>query len=79
VARKVLSSKKLKSYSVTGKNLKDILGAAKYKFGKIEDKNEIGLTNGMAWTEVGGDLLVVEVSVVPGRGSSWSPVNWAMS
>ena len=68
VARKVLSSKKMKSYVVTAKNLKDILGAAKYKFGKIEDRNEIGLTNGMAWTEVGGDLLVVEVSVVPGRG-----------
>ena len=38
------------------------------RFGKIEGKNEIGMTNGLAWTEVGGDLLVVEVSAVPGRG-----------
>jgi ATP-dependent Lon protease len=67
VARKLLSQKK-RSLTVTAKNLKDILGAAKYKFGKIEEKHEIGLTNGMAWTEVGGDLLVVEVSVVPGKG-----------
>lgn len=68
VARKVLTNKKLKSYSVNQKNLKELLGAEKYKHGKIENKHEIGLTNGMAWTEVGGDLLVVEVSVVPGKG-----------
>ncbi len=68
VARKLLANKKLKSYSVTAKVVKDLLGGEKYKHGKIETKNEIGLTNGMAWTEVGGDLLVVEVSVVPGKG-----------
>jgi len=48
--------------------LVDLLGAHKFKFGQIETDNEIGLTNGMAWTEVGGDLLAVEVSVVPGKG-----------
>ncbi|MEK6774328.1 MAG: endopeptidase La [Bdellovibrionota bacterium] len=58
----------VKPYVVTPKKLIDLLGPAKFKFGKIEDQNEIGLTNGMAWTEVGGDLLVVEVSVVPGKG-----------
>lgn len=68
VARKVLANKKMKSFTVTGKNVKELLGPEKYKYGKIEAKNEIGLTNGMAWTEVGGDLLVVEVSVVPGKG-----------
>jgi ATP-dependent Lon protease len=70
VARKILAakSKKSRGVTVTNKNLKDILGPEKYKHGKIESKNEIGLTNGMAWTEVGGDLLVVEVSVVPGKG-----------
>lgn len=68
VARKILSTKKKKGFTVTAKNLKEILGAPKYKIGQIEAKHEIGLTNGMAWTEVGGDLLVVEVSVVPGRG-----------
>lgn len=57
-----------KGYVVTPKKLVELLGPHKYKFGKIEDQNEIGLTNGMAWTEVGGDLLAVEVSVVPGKG-----------
>ncbi|HPI41043.1 MAG TPA: endopeptidase La [Pseudobdellovibrionaceae bacterium] len=57
-----------KSYVITPKKLVELLGPHKYKFGKIEEQNEIGLTNGMAWTEVGGDLLVVEVSVVPGKG-----------
>jgi ATP-dependent Lon protease len=58
----------VQKYVVTPKKLVELLGPHKYKFGMIEEKNEIGLTNGMAWTEVGGDLLAVEVSVVPGRG-----------
>lgn len=57
-----------KTHTVTPKKVKDFLGGNRYKFGKIEGGNEIGLTNGMAWTEVGGDLLIIEVSVVPGKG-----------
>lgn len=57
-----------KSVLITPKKLVELLGPEKYKFGKIETENEIGLTNGMAWTEVGGDLLAVEATVVPGRG-----------
>ena len=53
---------------VIPKKVEELLGPKKFKHGKIEKANEIGLTNGLAWTEVGGDLLVVEVSVVPGRG-----------
>lgn len=56
------------THVITPKKVNDYLGHNKYRFGKIEGANEIGLTNGMAWTEVGGDLLVVEASVVPGRG-----------
>lgn len=62
------AAEKAKPYVVTPKKLVELLGPEKYKFGKIEQQNEIGLTNGMAWTEVGGDLLAVEVSVVPGKG-----------
>ncbi|MBT4762947.1 MAG: endopeptidase La [Bdellovibrionaceae bacterium] len=59
----------VKTYSITPKKVIELLGADnKYKFGKMEGKNEIGMTNGLAWTEVGGDLLTIEVSVVPGRG-----------
>ena len=59
---------KKKGYVVTPKRVTEFLGGNRYKFGKIEGQNEIGMVNGMAWTEVGGDLLVVEVSVVPGKG-----------
>lgn len=65
---KANSKNSKQGYIVTPKKLVELLGPHKYKFGKIEEQNEIGLTNGMAWTEVGGDLLAVEVSVVPGKG-----------
>lgn len=54
--------------SVTPKKVIELLGPDRNKFGKIEAQSEVGLTNGLAWTEVGGDLLVVEVSTVPGKG-----------
>jgi ATP-dependent Lon protease len=57
-----------KGFLVTPQKLVELLGAHKYRYGKIEEENEIGLTNGMAYTEVGGDLLVIEAAVVPGRG-----------
>ena len=57
-----------KGYAINPKKLVELLGPEKYKFGKIEEQNEVGLTNGMAWTEVGGDMLAVEAAVVPGRG-----------
>lgn len=57
-----------KGYVITPNKLIELLGPHKYKYGKIEEENEIGLTNGMAYTEVGGDLLVIEATVVPGRG-----------
>ena len=53
---------------ITPKNIEELMGPHVYKHGKIEDRNEVGLTNGLAWTEVGGDLLLIEVSVVPGKG-----------
>jgi ATP-dependent Lon protease len=57
-----------KDVTLTPKKISDLLGPEKFKHGKIEDSNEVGLTNGMAWTEVGGDLLAVEATVVPGKG-----------
>ncbi len=57
-----------RAFQMTPKKLVELLGGHKHKHGKIEEQNEIGLTNGMAYTEVGGDLLVVEAAVVPGRG-----------
>ncbi|MBY0316591.1 MAG: endopeptidase La [Bdellovibrionales bacterium] len=57
-----------KTYVINSKKLVELLGPHKYKHGKIELENEVGLTNGMAYTEVGGDLLPIEVTVVPGKG-----------
>ena len=57
-----------KSFVVTPAKLVELIGPHKYKYGKIEEENEIGLVNGMAYTEVGGDLLVIETGIVPGKG-----------
>ncbi len=53
---------------VDGANLGDYLGVRQFTFGRAEDQNEIGLVTGLAWTQVGGDLLSIEVAVVPGKG-----------
>ena len=53
---------------VTEADLEEMLGPPKYIVSKAEDQSEVGLTNGLAYTEVGGDLLQIEVSVVPGKG-----------
>lgn len=53
---------------VTEESLEELLGPAKYTVSKAEERNEIGLTNGLAYTEAGGDMLQIEVSVVPGKG-----------
>ena len=54
--------------SVTAKNLDTYLGVRKFTYGRAEQQNEIGLVTGLAWTEVGGDLLSIETTVVPGKG-----------
>ncbi len=50
-------------------DLEELLGPARYLQNKLEDNNEIGLTNGLAYTEMGGEMLQIEVSVVPGKGA----------
>lgn len=57
-----------KGWSVTPKVIEELLGPIRFKHNKLESSNAIGMCNGMAWTQVGGDLLPVEVSVVPGKG-----------
>jgi len=59
---------KPKAISVTSKNLDKYLGVRRFDFGRIEEQSEIGLVTGLAWTEVGGDLLQVEATLVPGKG-----------
>jgi ATP-dependent Lon protease len=57
-----------KTVNVTSKNLDKYLGVQRYDYGRAETENEIGLVTGLAWTEVGGDLLQIESTLVPGKG-----------
>jgi len=61
-------AEKLPTIRITEADLEEMLGPAKYTVSKAEEQNEIGLTNGLAYTDSGGDMLQIEVSVVPGKG-----------
>ena len=67
-AYKIVTEKK-KSVRITKKNITDFLGKAKYTETKVEKENQVGLCTGLAWTEVGGVILPVEVAVLKGKGN----------
>ena len=66
--KKLLSEDK-KSVRVTAKNLSDFAGVPRYSFGIAEQDDQVGVTTGLAWTEVGGDILSIEAVVMPGKGN----------
>ena len=69
-AVKGLQLKKLKPLVVVDdKNLDDYLGVRKYSYGRAEQQNQVGQVVGLAWTEVGGDLLTIEAATMPGKGN----------
>jgi ATP-dependent Lon protease len=78
VVKKLLAESEVKKASkskepiaqvvVTSENLSDYLGVRRYNFGMAEKENQIGQVTGLAWTEVGGDLLTIEVADMPGKG-----------
>ncbi len=72
ICRKVVKGIQLKQYTekmvVTGDNLNDFLGVRKYDYGQAEKQNQVGQVVGLAWTEVGGDLLTIESAMMPGKG-----------
>jgi ATP-dependent Lon protease len=57
-----------KSVHVTPKNLDKYLGVRRFRYGKAEEENRVGQVTGLAWTEVGGELLTIEAAVMPGKG-----------
>ncbi len=65
---KKLETTKLKKINLNEKSLQDFLGIVKYRSSEIEKKNLVGVTNGLAWTEVGGEILSVEVILSIGKG-----------
>ena len=68
VARRVVKNGAEHAEMITGDNIADILGVAKFRDSLAEEKSEIGLVTGLAWTEVGGTILQIEVQVLDGRG-----------
>ena len=72
ICRKVVKGLLLKQMTpqvvVTGENLNDFLGVRKFTFGLAEKQNQVGQVVGLAWTEVGGDLLTIEAVTMPGKG-----------
>jgi len=67
-ARKVVKSRDDSPIRITAKNVTQYLGVPKYRYGVAEEKDEVGLVTGLAWTEVGGEILSTEVIIMPGRG-----------
>jgi ATP-dependent Lon protease len=72
ICRKVVKGLLLKKLQapvqVTADNLPDFLGVRKYTYGRAEGQNQVGQVVGLAWTEVGGDLLTIEAALMPGKG-----------
>ncbi|MBS7738604.1 MULTISPECIES: endopeptidase La [unclassified Chelatococcus] len=59
---------KRKSVEVTAENVSDYLGVTKYRYGEAETEDQVGVVTGLAWTEVGGELLTIEGIMMPGKG-----------
>ncbi len=67
-AVKELMTSKKKAIAITADNLADYLGVPKYRYGEVEDEDQIGVVTGLAWTDVGGELLTIEATQMPGKG-----------
>src|SRR3546814_19784338 len=68
VVKELLTSKDITRVDVTVDNLDKYLGVYQFRYGRAEEKNQIGQVTGLAWTEVGGELLTIESALAPGKG-----------
>ncbi len=68
VAREIVKEKGASSVKVTAQSIQKYLGVPRFRYGQVEEKDEIGLATGMAWTQVGGELLAIETVIMPGKG-----------
>jgi ATP-dependent Lon protease len=66
--KEILTSKQKKGIAVTAENVAEFLGPPKFRYGEIEADDQVGLVTGLAWTEVGGELLTIEGVMMPGKG-----------
>ena len=70
VVKEVLTDKQVKNVAVTARNLEKYLGVKQYRYGMAEEHDQIGQVTGLAWTEVGGELLSIEATAVAGKGKT---------
>jgi ATP-dependent Lon protease len=68
VVKELLLKKEDRKISVTPKNLDKYLGVRRFRYGRAEERDQVGQVTGLAWTEVGGELLTIEAAIVPGKG-----------
>ncbi len=68
VVKQLVLTPSRKKLTVTSRNVEKFLGVKRFRFGRAEEEDRIGLVTGLAWTEVGGDLLTIEAAVIPGKG-----------
>ena len=68
VVKELISDKSSKSVQVSTRNLDKYLGVPKFRYGRAEETDRVGQVTGLAWTEVGGELLTIEAAMVPGKG-----------
>jgi len=68
VVKQILKKAPGRTISVSSKSIEKYLGVKKFRYGLVEEEDRVGQVNGLAWTEVGGDLLTIEAVVVPGKG-----------
>jgi len=70
VVKKILLKPESKRMVISPKRLESLLGVKRYRFGRAENEDRIGQVTGLAWTEVGGELLTIEAAVLPGKGKA---------
>lgn len=70
VVKKILLKPETGQMVISPKRLEELLGVKRFRFGRAEDEDRIGQVTGLAWTEVGGDLLTIEAAVLPGKGKA---------
>ena len=68
VAREVTKDDGKKSLKITAQSIQKYLGVHRFRYGQLEEKDEIGMATGLAWTHVGGELLSIETVIMPGKG-----------
>jgi len=68
ISRKVVKNKDKNTFNITEKSLQKYLGPPRFKHSQVEEKDQIGIVTGLAWTQVGGELLCIETLIMPGKG-----------